>query len=336
MQDKYYSNGQLLSYHKLLNFLIGHRGVGKTYDFKKWAIKDFIKTGSQFVWVRRYKAETKEQCTNEYMLEDIRGCFPKNKLSMKGSETNGEILADGKVAGYYLTLSVSSKYKSRPFPRVDKIIFDEFLIDKSTYRYLKNEVVVFLDLIETIFRDRDNVKGVYCIGNNISFTNPYFLYFHILPFNQRFYKRDQVICENYKNQIYIENKKNTRFGKLIAGTQYEKYAVENNTLLDTDTFIAPRSPNAKFKFYVSYKSNKIGFWTDMNEGIMYACREYDPTTYAKYCLTKEDHEPNLFLIKNIKNTHINDLKFMFQNGLLRFSDGQVKNLCYEILAYFIR
>lgn len=34
-----------LSYNALFNFVVGSRGCGKTYGFKKWAAEDFIKTG---------------------------------------------------------------------------------------------------------------------------------------------------------------------------------------------------------------------------------------------------------------------------------------------------
>ena len=34
-----------LSYNALFNFVVGSRGCGKTYGFKKWAAEDFIKNG---------------------------------------------------------------------------------------------------------------------------------------------------------------------------------------------------------------------------------------------------------------------------------------------------
>ena len=332
MNSKYYNNGPLLSYHCFLNFIIGHRGVGKTFSFKRWCIKDYITNKHQFMWVRRYKDETKEMKENYF--NDIRDKFPDHTLEVKGGKSNGVFLIDGEIAGYYVTLSIATKHKSVPYPDVDKIIFDEFLVSKSCIHYLPNEVTALLDLMSTVFRDRDNVRGCYCIANNISMSNPYFMYFGILPFKQRFYIKGEILCENYKNQVYIDNFKKTRFGKLIAGTQYEEYAVENEALDDSDIFIGKRPDNAIFKFLVKYKGENIGFWLDNDNGYMYASREYDPCSKAKYCLTREDHEPNLYLIKNIKNTHINDLVYMFDNGLLWFSDTQVKNSCYEILSLF--
>ena len=39
----WYSPTNIKSYNKFLNFIIGGRGIGKTYGFKQWAINDFIK-----------------------------------------------------------------------------------------------------------------------------------------------------------------------------------------------------------------------------------------------------------------------------------------------------
>ena len=44
----------------LFNFIVGNRGAGKTYGAKKYVINRFLKTGEQFVYIRRYKEELKK------------------------------------------------------------------------------------------------------------------------------------------------------------------------------------------------------------------------------------------------------------------------------------
>lgn len=44
---------QILKSNKVLNFVIGGRGVRKTYATKKYIANCFLKTGKQFVYVRR-------------------------------------------------------------------------------------------------------------------------------------------------------------------------------------------------------------------------------------------------------------------------------------------
>jgi len=46
---------QTLTHNVLFNVIVGNRGGGKTYGAKEWAIDNFIKTGEQFGYIRRYK-----------------------------------------------------------------------------------------------------------------------------------------------------------------------------------------------------------------------------------------------------------------------------------------
>ena len=53
----FYDFNKLLSYNALLNFVIGERGVGKSFGAKKFVISDYLKSGNEFVYIRRYKTE---------------------------------------------------------------------------------------------------------------------------------------------------------------------------------------------------------------------------------------------------------------------------------------
>ena len=47
----------MLSYNQYLNFVIGGRGIGKTFALKKYLLKRFIDKGEQFIYLRRNKSE---------------------------------------------------------------------------------------------------------------------------------------------------------------------------------------------------------------------------------------------------------------------------------------
>ena len=53
----YYDITNTITYDALYYFIIGERGVGKTYSAKKFCIRRFLKTGEQFVYLRRYKTD---------------------------------------------------------------------------------------------------------------------------------------------------------------------------------------------------------------------------------------------------------------------------------------
>lgn len=322
--------------------LIGNRGGGKTYGFKTWAIDDYLKTGKQFVWLRRYGTEVDEM--RKTYFDDIAKKYPAYNFSIKGSRKSGKILIDNKVAGHYFALTTSSIAKSSSYPLVDKIIFDEFLIIGNTYKYLNDEVVLLLELVETIFRDRENdptaikPRGVYLLGNNVTIANPYFLYFNIKPFKQRFYvdKARGLVVEQYTNKAFVEAKKQSSIGKLTAGTTYAEYSIENKSYLDNDRFIAPKPSKCTFNCAIDYKGKTYGFWLDYKNGNMYVNYQYDPDSPNRYSLTKDDHTLNTFLVKNLNNTYIKNIVWLFRAGCMYFDNQQLKAQVYELLSYFVR
>ena len=127
----FYDGYKTLTYNALFNFIIGNRGSGKTYWAKRWAINDFIKKGEQFIYLRRYKTELR---TIKNFFADISEEFPGVDFTVKGND----LLIDGEKAGEAMALSTSKIMKSNSYPKVTKIIFDEFIIDKGVYSYLPN------------------------------------------------------------------------------------------------------------------------------------------------------------------------------------------------------
>ena len=332
----WYDKAQLLSHNKIMNMVLSNRGGGKTFCMTRWAIDDFKKNGNQTMWVRRYKTEFDGEngiLLNNKFFDAVKEYYPDDELKIEGFTG----LVNGKVAIYFMPLSTSRQAKSNNFPFVNKIIFDEFIIAKGKLSYLKSEVEVFLDLYETVARTRDNVRAV-LLANSVSIVNPYFLFWNLKPdMNKRFTVKGQVCVELFTDADFVNMKKKTRFGQLIDGTRYADYAIDNKWLLDTDMFVEKKSPEAEFMLGIKYNGTMYGFWVDYKKGLIYVNKQYDPSSACLYCLTKEDHEVNLLLVKSLNdNKRIQRIVFAFRNGLLRFDDMQVKNQFYEYIGYFVR
>lgn len=329
----WYDKAALLSHNKILNMVLSNRGGGKTFHMTRWGIDDFKKTGRQCVWVRRYKTELEEMLLNGKFFDAVREYYPNDELTIEGDlgKVNGE------VAFYFVPLSTSRQLKSNNYPRVNKIIFDEFIIDKGKVPYLKAEVEVFLDLYETVARMRDNVRAV-LLANAVTTVNPYFLFFNIKADpSKRFTVQGQVCVEFFTDSDFIAAKKRTRFGELVKGTRYGNYAIDNEWLLDTDTFIQPKTSKAEFMLALKYNGVFYGYWVDYNAGLIFVNRQYDPSSYSLYCLTKDDHEPNLLLIKALgDNAKMQRIVYAFRNGIIRFEDQQCKAVFYEYIGMFVR
>lgn len=329
----WYDKSALLSHNKILNIVLSNRGGGKTFNMTRWCIDDFLKRKAQAVWVRRYQTELDSVMLNNKWFDAVRSYYPN--VDFKIESNVGYI--NGEVAVHFVALSTSRQLKSNNYPFVNKIIYDEFIIGEGRASYLKSEVEVFLDLYETIARTRDNVRAV-LLANAVTVVNPYFLFFNIKPNpNKRFTVCGQVCVEFFTDDEFIDAKKRSRFGQLISGTRYADYAIDNEWLLDNDTFIAEKTPKSEFMFALKYNGIFYGFWVDYREGLMYVNRQYDPSSYCLYCLQKDDHEDNLLLVKTIsERRYIKRMLDAFRLGLLRFEDMTVKNQFYEYIGLFVR
>lgn len=182
---KFYDLKDILNKRADYNIIFGERSNGKTYATLKYGLEQYIKTGKQMAYVRRWR-------------EDLRGKRAESLFS--GHVVNGlvETLTDGKFneifymsskwfLSYYdaeknkrtpddkpfcfgFCLSEQEHEKSSSFPNVCTIVFDEFLTRRY---YLPDEFMLFMNLLSTIIRQRDDVK-VFMLGNTVNKYCPYF------------------------------------------------------------------------------------------------------------------------------------------------------------------
>lgn len=326
----YWDISKSLTYNALFTFVVGNRGAGKTYNSLKWAIRDYLKTGRQFVYVRRYEEEFKKG-KKEKMFKDLikNEEFKGHELKVKGYV----VYVDGKEAGNLMALSKAKNEKSVPFPDVNKIIFDEFILDKGFTHYVPDEVINFFELYETIARDRDDVRA-YFLSNAITISNPYFLYFKLqIQRNKKFqkFKDGEILVEMVQDKEFIEHKKQTRFGKLIDGTEYGNYAIDNKFLRDNDTFIMKKTAGAKNFFVLKYHGNSYGVWIDYSEGKYFVSKDKYPDCKIIYSITLDDHTPNTMLLKGGRSRNLKDFIENYELGNVYFEDINIKNVVYEII-----
>ena len=182
---KYYSLDNILSKNADYNIIFGERSNGKTYAALKYGIERYIKTGEQMAYIRRWR-------------EDLRGKRAENLFANHVANGLIEELTDGKFNEvFYLSnkwffsyydkdknkrypdstpfcfgfcLSEQEHEKSSSYPNVTTIVFDEFLTRRI---YLPDEFMLYMNLLSTIIRQRDNVK-VFMLGNTVNKFCPYF------------------------------------------------------------------------------------------------------------------------------------------------------------------
>ena len=184
-QIKYYSLKKILSKGADYNLIFGERSNGKTYAALEFIINNYIKTGKQGCYIRRWKEDLRGKRadslfsghTSNGMIEKVtKGEYNevfymsgKWFLSKYDAETKKRV-PDNTPFCYGFALSEVEHDKSTSFPNVTTVVFDEFLTRKI---YLPDEFVTFMNVLSTIIRNRDDVK-VIMLGNTVNKYCPYF------------------------------------------------------------------------------------------------------------------------------------------------------------------
>ena len=324
----YYDYDKLLSRNGwIIAFVIGERGLGKTFGAKVAMLKKFLKTGEQFMYVRRYKTELDTSLATFWNDLQNNGFFEDLELKVVRNKVLTKFLCNGKVCGYAVPLSTSNILKSTAFPKVTTIIFDEYLLASGgTYRYLKNEVNMLLDLIETVFRLRDG--KVIMLGNALNvYASPYFAYWNLdLPYGSEFksYQDGAILVHYARNDEYRAAKKQSKFGKLIENTDYGRMAIDNQDVSMNHMFIAKKPEKASFTALLIINGNKIGVWIG-RDGYLYLSDKYDPNTSLKFAFDFNDHTDSTIFNNFRQNTHMHACVEAYKHGWLRFENEKVKS-----------
>lgn len=186
---KYYRLDNILKKHAKYNMVFGERSNGKTFAVLEYALKHYMKTGGQLAIIRRWR-------------EDFRGVRGSQMFESLCQTGTGENLVKKITKGQYTTvhywsgrwylanydddldkkipasepfaigfaLTEMEHTKSSSYPKIDNILFDEFLTRGT---YLPDEFVLFMNTLSTIIRERDNVK-IFMLGNTVNKYCPYF------------------------------------------------------------------------------------------------------------------------------------------------------------------
>ena len=335
----FYNYDKISGYNAVFNFIITERGLGKTYGALVKAIKNYIKNGEWFIYLRRYKSELLKAVPHLFDAVVLNNEFPDfnfyvegNKFFIQAKEEEGEKGSKHQF-GEAVALSTANILKSTNFSQVSIIIFDEFLLSTGVFHYLRNEVETLLDAVETIGRLRD-IK-VFFLGNLVSLVNPYFAYFNLeLPYNSEFktFKNGLIVVHYARNSEYRAIKKASKFGKLIDGTHYASYAIDNQSLADNNKFIAKKDGNCKNFSIVKIKGKKYGIWRSMLDGRFYASYDYDPNNPCVFSFENMDHDENTVLIHARTSGWFKAVIENYKIGNLWFEDQVIKNEFLYILG----
>lgn len=245
-------------------------GCGKSFGAKKYVIEQYNKKRSQFLYLRRYDNEIKEifeKTKNQKdFFDDIKETFPNNKLKAE----NRKFYIDGEIFGFAKRMTEAQDLKSSVYQNVKTIIIDEYPIENTRHRhYLQNEGMVILGIIDSIIRNRSDIK-IFILGNAVEGLeySPLFSFFDLsLPYNSdiKLFKDNLILVQYMDNEEFRKDRQNTLIGKLAKGTLYEKYALQNKILDKNKNFIEKKNGSSKFSFAIIYEGETYGIWNNYHE-----------------------------------------------------------------------
>ena len=182
---KYYSLDAIKKKNATYNVIFGERSNGKTYALLKHGVSEWVKNKTQMAYLRRWK----EDITGRRASQLFAGLVENGEIQKL---TKGEfegvhyfagkwylcnydaerkaVYSDMDIIAFAFALSDVEHDKSTSYPNITTIVFDEFLTNKL---YLNDEFVLFMNVVSTIVRRRENVK-IYMLGNTVNKFAPYF------------------------------------------------------------------------------------------------------------------------------------------------------------------
>jgi hypothetical protein len=340
----YYNFDKLWSYAAFFMFVVGGRGLGKTYGAKKKAIRDFIRNGDQFIYMRRFKSDLKGIGT---FFDDLLAggdLDPEydyrvngNVAEISGVEFREDKKREWRVMGYFIALSTAQSYKSIPFPEVKTIIFDEFIIEKGLTHYLPDESKVFTNFYSTVDRWQDKTRVLF-LANSVSIMNPYFLAYDIKPADDgstEWVKKmplreggHYMVAHFADSAVFTESVMKTKFGQFIAGTDYADYAVGNNFGDNHSELINSKDPKARYRFTVQTRKGYFSVWYSSFSNLWYAQANrpgQETIMVTEEAMMRADTQ---LMLRSDKLSQY--LRAAFRRGDMWFDTPQTRNSMIEI------
>lgn len=330
-----YSLHKVLTYNAMWNFIIGARGLGKTFDAVRHGIREAIKYGNEFIYLRRTDVEQKSKDTffantapffKEYnfRVNGVRGEFQKTTEDEKSWHT----------CCYFVALSQAGGKKSIPYPKVTSIIFDEVFPDNLTF--LRNEVTAFEEFYNTVDRYRDETR-VFFLANAVVQANPYWSAFKINLDDQK-KKQTQIktYCDGFISVELADyggfsaKVANSRLGQFLTkyDKDYAEYAIQNKFRDDSNTLLTDMPENAAYGYTLETETyGSFGIWSELIDGttILIVSRKVKKTqAYPQFTLDYRKVSEHVIFLKRT-DTILAKLTRTYRTGSVYFDSAQAKS-----------
>jgi hypothetical protein len=185
---KYYSSENIRKCNATYNIIFGERSNGKTFDIlggKDGIIWNYVKKGEKGAILRRFHEDivgkkgdmffrpiVQEGIVYQYSEGQWTDVYHRGGQFWlcRYDEGLDTIVKDTEPFCYSYAISQMEHDKGGTDQKITTVLFDEFLTRNV---YLKDEFVLFQNVLSTIIRQRSDVK-IFMLGNTVSQYCPYF------------------------------------------------------------------------------------------------------------------------------------------------------------------
>lgn len=324
-----------------INLVTGARSLGKTYAMKKQAVKQFLRDGSTWGYLRYNDAMIKRVLSYpEPFFGDI---MANNEFPNYLLRNRGKVFEIAKKSdkpkwvpfGSMIALTSFDSYKGSTTPNMKLLVFDEFIKEKEKTRsvpYPHGAVNMFYNLYETLDRREDRLKVV-MLANSADLVNPFFRAWGISVIERGTTKRfavgkTHVFYENAWNPEYQKFASQTNLGMLTAGSEYEEYSVDNNFASANGMFVRRRPKDAICMACFVWRDEVFAMWASAGP-TMYV-NDRPPKDIRRTVLTKSDMTPDYQMIDQ-NSSYMKRLLGFFKSGSMYFDSDAIRESMLDMM-----
>lgn len=274
---KWYSIETRARFLRPLNFIIGGRGIGKTYNTIDYVIKQNV----PFLYLRNKDTQL-DECSTDFgnpfkKYNANTGSSFRIRTEKKHFMIEDTADPDKRILrGYGAALSTFANMRGVDLSDVKIVIFDEF-IEKDKLKF--DQFDAFSNFYETVNRNRElfgeDPLQVFFLSNAQILGNPILAGYGVIPVIEDLIKRNR---ERYANDLMFvdlprsgisEEKKRTALYRATEGTDYYQEAIDNIFAHDSFVNLGKQPLN---EYVPVCRIDDIYIWQHKSKGRYYACR----------------------------------------------------------------
>ena len=179
-KNQWYDITNIRKMNATYNIIMGMRSNGKTYGALERSLERYQEDGSRLIIVRRWATDITTKTGSSYFdglvqnheIEKYtdgkwdRVVYRSSRWYFaKHDNEKNKLVTDVEPFAYFFALNTWEHDKGAFFKDVRNIIFDEFM---TRGVYLPDEFVIFMNVISTVIRRRDEKFEIYMLANTVS------------------------------------------------------------------------------------------------------------------------------------------------------------------------